>query len=783
METTSERFESERQQFLVESTALLDASLDPNETMQNVVSRAVPTLGELSVVDMLNDDGTITKIAVAGEDPAAARELGSMRQRFPVDPDGVHPVAKVIRTGQPALLAELTDEIMREIAESDEHLELMRRLRYSSALVVPLSARGRILGALSVLRLGDGGSNYVEEDLDMLAELGRRAAVALDNARLHTEARRAEQRQRLLARSSEILNASLDYEETLGDIARITVPEMADWCAIDIVDDAGRVERLAVAHVDAEKERLGWELAEAYPVERGQTEGVMRAIGSGEPVLYPEVSDQLREAVAADDRHLDGLRRMGFDSAIVVPIAIRDRIAGALSFAAGDSGPTYDDEDVELALELARRAASAIENSRLYKERTYIARTLQEGLLPPTLPELPGVELATRFRAAGELNEVGGDFYDVFQVSDGAWALVMGDVCGKGPEAAAVTALARYSLRAFAIQPRPEEIEISGGVDPTGPVRRLRQLNEALLRQRTDARFCTVTYGRLELGETTPTLTITCAGHPPALLLHAYGDVEALDSAGAALGLFPRLELASRTVELAPNDAVIFYTDGVTDAGAPQRVLSQDDLARVLRDCAGQSAEQIAQRVEDEALSLEGARQRDDVAILVMRMTGTGGAPGDGKTAERANGPASRDEALRISVGRDPAIRLRVPPEPESVSRARGVLAGLRPDVDERMFADLLLLVSELVTNSIRYARPVDSGGPMWLQIFAHEDRVRVEMTDGGPGFAPRVHPAPDGSGGWGLYFVDQLSDRWGVLEDGGLTCVWLEMDRERETS
>src|SRR5262249_40920934 len=193
-------------------------------TMQNVVSRAVPTLGELSVVDLLNDDGTITKIAVAGEDPEAARDLGLMRQRFPVDPDGVHPVANVIRTGEPALLAELTDEIMREIAQSDEHLELMHRLRYKSALVVPLSARGRILGAPSVLHLGPESNRYVPEDLEMLAELGRRAAIALDNARLHTDARRAEQRQRLLARSSEILNASLDYEETLGDIARLTVP-------------------------------------------------------------------------------------------------------------------------------------------------------------------------------------------------------------------------------------------------------------------------------------------------------------------------------------------------------------------------------------------------------------------------------------------------------------------------------------------------------------------------------------------------------------------------------
>ena len=151
----------------------------------------------------------------------------------------------------------------------------------------------------------------------------------------------------------------------------------------------------------------------------------------------------------------------------------------------GPSGRRFDRRDLELAEELARRCATAVENARLYGERAYIARTLQESLLPSELPEIPGIETAARFRPTGEGNEMGGDFYDLFSSGGRGWTVVMGDVCGKGPDAAAVTALARYTLRAAAMRERL-------------PSRGLHVLNEALLRQRTDRRFCTVAYAYLE---------------------------------------------------------------------------------------------------------------------------------------------------------------------------------------------------------------------------------------------------------------------------------------------
>jgi serine phosphatase RsbU (regulator of sigma subunit)/anti-sigma regulatory factor (Ser/Thr protein kinase) len=628
-----------------------------------------------------------------------------------------------------------------------------------------------MLGAMSVLHTGDTEETYLPQDLTALEELGRRAAMALDNARLHEEARRAEQRQRFLADSTEILAATLHPPETLRRIARLVVPRLADWCVVDMLDASGELERVAVAHVDPEKERVGWELSKHYEPKPEESDGVMKAIRTGEPAVYEEISEEVLRAFAEDQRHLEMLQDLGVKSSMIVPLTIRGRAVGALTFVWAESGHVYRARDLELAIELARRAASAVDNARLYAERSHIARTLQDSLLPPQLPDIPGIELASRYKAAGQGNEVGGDFYDVFKIGESSWAVVLGDVCGKGPEAAAVTALARYSLRAFALQPRSDEAW--SVADDDDPVRRLTQLNEAMLRQGTDGRFCTVTYARVDLGGERPQITVASAGHPPPLLLRHGDGVKPFESTGPALGLFRDLELSSHTAELAPGDAIVFYTDGVTDAGAPARVLAPHDLAELLSGWSGHHADEIAQRVEDETVAVHEDHLRDDAAIVVVKLTGDVARPSGSKPGAPVASVGALDGQLR-----NPAIRLRIPGEPDSVGRARGALAALGPDVDQDTLEDLSLMVSELVTNSIRHGGPL-KGGPMWLQIATYPERIRVEMTDGGSGFnAGQPRPDPGGTGGWGLYLVDRLADRWGVIRAAKSTCVWLELDR-----
>jgi serine phosphatase RsbU (regulator of sigma subunit) len=278
---------------------------------------------------------------------------------------------------------------------------------------------------------------------------------------------------------------------------------------------------------------------------------------------------------------------------------------------AAESGRLYDDDDLLLAQELAARCGIAVDNARLYSERAHIARTLQESLLPPELPQPPGLEVAARFRAAGEGFEVGGDFYDVFDTGSSRWAAVIGDVCGKGPEAAAVTALARYTLRATAMT---EEV----------PSRILATLNEAMLRQRNDRRFSTVLYAALGPEAGGHRLRFASGGHPLPLVLRAGGQAVEVGTPGTLLGIVSDPELRDDEVTLAPGDAVVLYTDGVTDSAAPARVLEPSDLGAALRDMRVASADAIAERVLQLAMGASngnGTVPRDDIAILVIKVS------------------------------------------------------------------------------------------------------------------------------------------------------------------
>jgi serine phosphatase RsbU (regulator of sigma subunit) len=292
---------------------------------------------------------------------------------------------------------------------------------------------------------------------------------------------------------------------------------------------------------------------------------------------------------------------------MLVPLIVRQQPIGVLTFVSGRSGRRFDQEDLHLAEELARRCATAIENARVYGERDYIARTLQRSLLPSELPRIPGVETAARFQATGEGNDVGGDFYDLFETGERGWTVIVGDVCGKGPDAAAVTAMARHTLRAAAMRERL-------------PSRSLRLLNEALLRQPGDKRFCTVAYAYLEAVEEGARVGFASGGHPLPVLLRADGRVEWLGEHGMLLGVVEDPSFKDCSATLGPGEALIFYTDGVTDAGGARGPLGEEALAGVVASCAGLDADAIAGRIEAAALEAEQGPPRDDIAVVVLRV-------------------------------------------------------------------------------------------------------------------------------------------------------------------
>jgi serine phosphatase RsbU (regulator of sigma subunit) len=329
---------------------------------------------------------------------------------------------------------------------------------------------------------------------------------------------------------------------------------------------------------------------------------IQRVIETGAYELHASAGgDLLRDASASDvDRGV--WQSLDIRSVLILPMVARGRTIGAISFVGAESGREFAEEDVVFAERLAAQCALAVDNARLFGERADIARHLQESLLPPLLPDLPGMSLAARYRAAGAGNDVGGDFYDVFPTGPGQWLLAIGDVQGKGPGAAAITGLARYTMRAAATQ-NPD------------PVHVLSLLNEALL---DGQRFLTVAYIALRIREDeAPVLSIVNGGHPTPFLIRADGSVTPLGRHGMLVGITSPLELKPLTVALSPGDSIVLYTDGVIEAG--EEPLGEDGLARLLTGCAGLSADAIADRVAGVVLDA-GGTPRDDVAVLVARV-------------------------------------------------------------------------------------------------------------------------------------------------------------------
>ena len=421
------------------------------------------------------------------------------------------------------------------------------------------------------------------------------------------EAVRARRRLALLAAAGTTLSASLDYEATLEGIARLVVPELADWCLVDVLEEDGSVKQLAAAHADPGKKVLLRQLLSHRRFGEDAPGTVARVLRTGRSILLSEASDALLAERATGEEHLEVLLRLEIRSLMSVPLLARGRTLGAVTLVSSDPERLYGEEDLSLAEGLAYRCALAVDNARLYRERSHIARTLQRSLLP-RLPEVSGIEVGVEYLPMGQENEVGGDFYDLIHTEGERWLAVIGDVCGKGAAAAAVTALTRYTIRAVAMREDEPSAVLTG-------------LNEAMLRQLGDDQFCTVACARLQPAPGGFELGVARGGHPAPLLVRADGSVEAVVPKGRALGVFLDPGLAVQRVHLGPGDAAVFYTDGITEARGPDgSFFGEGRLRDLLRSCAGLDAPAIAEKMRDVTLEFGEGNLRDDLAVLVLRV-------------------------------------------------------------------------------------------------------------------------------------------------------------------
>jgi serine phosphatase RsbU (regulator of sigma subunit)/ketosteroid isomerase-like protein len=433
------------------------------------------------------------------------------------------------------------------------------------------------------------------------------AALVLALVRSFMGARRAVRRFRILAEIAEASDAGASLAETLDAICDILVPEFADFCMIDVIDDDG-VERAAVRVGPGGSPDFERGLAERKPsLPENMT------VDSPPATLTPRFFERMTEAnlreLAHDPKDLEFLRGLGMRSAITVALRARGKLTGALTAGVAWSGRRYGKEEADFATVLSGRVALSLDNAGLFSDleraeraRAEIAETLQRGLLPPPLPHVPGWSMAAMYRPAGAENEVGGDFYDAFPVV-GGWMLVVGDITGRGAQAASITAQARYTLRTAAT--------LTGD-----PLVALATLNRALLARR-DSALCSVAAIALSDNPLHPA-RIAVAGHPPPLLIDGGSVIEAAH-AGPVLGATPDARWEIEHVHLEPGQQLVVVTDGITEASGPDGRFGEQRLHAEL---AGAGSPSLTVQGLEEALhAFADGDLDDDAAILTIAPT------------------------------------------------------------------------------------------------------------------------------------------------------------------
>jgi GAF domain-containing protein len=721
------RIRGERLRILDAVATIADGSRPLDETLDAVTELIVPSVADICIIDVIHPGG-VTRAAVRAWEHPQAREVESRLRGHPPSLPSWLTTAERHWRHIPRWHPRVREEELRRMARSDEDFEFLSSLRIRSMLVVPVTARDRSLGALTLLS-ARSRRHYTEDDVRFAQIAARRIGLALDNAGLFsdlesverrmdtvmsildeavmirardgdlvfanpaaartmgfdgpeellaapaerigerlairdesgrpltpevltggravegearslivrmtdsrsrregwfrvrsqpiegpegralysvtaiedvTDVKRAEFAQALLARTGELLASSTDYWRTLDEVARLVVPDFADWCGVHVPAPGGRIEQVAAAHVDPDRRGSGGGGRERPPI---NFDGALaEVIRTGRPRLV-EVGDELVARTERDDEPPPGPRGAGIGSAILVPMVAGARVVGALTFVNEAGSRAFDAGDLGIAVELGRRAGLAVENARIAGERARVAEVLQRELLPPDVPEMDGWEVATMYRAAGEMTEVGGDFYEVFPVGED-WALILGDVSGHGALAASLTAVARHTIR-------------TATTLAADPAVALRALDERL-RERDAVALCSVAVLLLprEHGEDGVEARVWLAGHPRPFVLRDGTPME-VGTPGPLVGIGEVPAWDMERVALRPGDQLVIYTDGVTEARRPDgHRFGVERLRQRLASCGEPSA--TVARVESAMSQFSPGEPDDDATLVAIR--------------------------------------------------------------------------------------------------------------------------------------------------------------------
>jgi GAF domain-containing protein len=577
---------------LARLAAEVSASATLEQLTETITEQASKLMGASRAVFAVREgQDRLRSIATHGLSESEARHWADLSL------DVKSPPTDAVRTGQVVTVTSRAD-LLEKYPDLDDGTE-------RSSVTLPLISRsdGSALGALGFRFEGKVGPI----DPDLLWVLGVLSDVCAQTMlRLRAEAESAARaaQAEFLADASEALSTTLDYRETLRQVASLAVPAHADWCSVQMVDD-GVLRTLAVAHIDPDKVQLARELETRWPSDPNRPGGAAQVARTGRSLLIESVSDEMLVATARDEEHLRVARELGLRSAMVVPLLAKERVLGVLTFVAAESGRRYTQKDVTFAEDLARRAGLAIDNADLYSQTRRVASVLQATLLPQDLPELQGWQLGTVYRQSGR-TDVGGDYYDVSGRDDGRVIAVLGDVMGRGVDAAVSGSLMRAAARVLSTQD-PEPGALAAAMDRFMAIEPPTQMASSV-------------YALFDPAEDAVALVV--AGHPPPLLVQG-GTTRFISEDGSpvhGLGPVPRGAVHSR---FGVGDLLLLYTDGLVerrgegiDIGLKRLQSAADELLVGLDEDTDldEVLETLAEAVSD-------PERQDDVAVLAFRRT------------------------------------------------------------------------------------------------------------------------------------------------------------------
>ena len=569
-------------QLLARVTTELGAATAMSEIVEAAVHHAAGALGAEVSTLMLREGDRLRLIGSHGLGTEAVKRFAD----FGVDDDT--PAGEAARTGRPVVHGA---DVGARYAGLEGYAPPER-----SVVCLPLATGARV-GVLG-LSFAEGWLPGPHE-LDFLTTFAEACGQAVRRVRAAEEAGERQRQLEFLADASAELAASLDYQTTLTNVARLAVPALADWCSVEILE-GDHIRTVALAHADPAKVEWAWTLRRRYPPALDSSGGIGSAIRLGRSQLVPLVDAELLTTLAQDAEHLRLVRGLGLRSAMVVPlVAPGGRVVGAMNLSRAEDPRPYTDADLALAEDLCRRAGLAIENAFLHSQTRDTAEQLQRAVLPSALDDLPGWEVATHYEPGGR-SGVGGDFYGATVLPDDRLAVFIGDVMGHGVGAASAMAQLRSAVRAF----------LTMDPDPTLVLHRLR----ALVRERSVTQLATLAYGVID--RSAGTLELVTAGHLAPLIVRVDGSVSAVPVPPVPVLGGPEILARSTTVPFDDGDVLIMFTDGLVERRAE---LLDDGIDRLADAAAELAGPDLATALRGVVPRVRAAEADDDIAVIAVR--------------------------------------------------------------------------------------------------------------------------------------------------------------------